>query len=256
MINNPKQYLITSLLLGVLCTSYCQGQLTTTSALEQLTNKTDFTTDDLIGRSKPVLTKGKDYRLLPEVAVAFEKMRTDAKKAGFDICVISSYRNYNYQNGIWERKFKGNKAKGLTDIKNIEKIIEYSTIPGTSRHHWGTDLDIIDMTRGIPLDPLHEKHFNEGGQMHKFKLWLDENANKYGFYLVYTNNENRKGFKYEPWHFTYQPISSLMLTEYKKLDIKKILTENNLMGSSSFTTSFIEKYTTENILDINPNIMK
>lgn len=213
-----------------------------------------FTTEDLIGKSKPVLTKGKDYRLIPEVADAFERMRTDAKKAGFDICVISSYRNFAYQNGIWERKFKANKAKGLSNQKNIEKIIEYSTIPGTSRHHWGTDIDIIDMTKGIPNDPLHEKHFNEGGQMRKFKLWLDENANKYGFYLVYTNDPKRKGFKYEPWHFTYKPISDKMLAEYKKLDIKNILQKNNLMGSESFTNEFIEKYRNENILDINPQL--
>ena len=219
---------------------------------KEILNETDaYTIDDLIGKSKPILTKGKDYRLLPEVATAFEKMRTDAKKAGFDICVISSYRNYAYQNGIWEKKFKANKTKGLSDIKNIEKIIEYSTIPGTSRHHWGTDLDIIDMTKGIPLDPLHEKHFNEGGQMRNFKLWLDENASKYGFYLVYTNDSKRKGFKYEPWHFTYKPISEKMLAEYQKLDLKNLLQQNKLMGSESFTNEFIEKYKNENILDIN-----
>ncbi|RLZ09831.1 M15 family metallopeptidase [Faecalibacter macacae] len=215
-----------------------------------------FTTADLIGKSNLKLTQGKEYKVLPEVAEQLEKMKIDAKKAGFDICVISSYRGYNYQNGIWERKFKANKAKGLSNIKNIEKIIEYSTIPGTSRHHWGTDIDIIDMTRGIPADPLHEKHFNEGGSMRKFKLWLDENAHKYGFHLVYTKDDKRKGFKYEPWHFTYKPISDKMMAEYKKLDIKKLLQENKLMGSESFTDEFVEKYRNENILDINPELEK
>lgn len=215
-----------------------------------------YTTEDLIGLSKPTLTQGKEYRVLPEVAIALEQMKTDAKKAGFDICVISSYRNYNYQNDIWERKFKSNKAKGLSNEKNIEKIIEYSTIPGTSRHHWGTDIDIIDMTKGIPVDPLNEKHFNEGGRMRKFKLWLDENAHKYGFYLVYTNDQNRKGFKYEPWHFTYKPISDKMMNEYKKLDLKKILQERKLMGSDYFSDQFIERYKTQNILDINPDLVK
>ena len=215
-----------------------------------------FAKETLIGKSNPTLTSGKEYKLLPEVAIALEKMKEDAKKAGFDICVISSYRGYNYQNTIWERKFKANKAAGLSDIKNIEKIIEYSTIPGTSRHHWGTDIDIIDMKKGIPLNPLSEKHFNEGGQMRKFKLWLDENAHKYGFYLVYTNVPKRKGFKYEPWHFTYKPISDKMMTDYKKLDLKKILQENKLMGSDSFTNEFIEKYRNENILDINPELNK
>ncbi|SFM66047.1 D-alanyl-D-alanine carboxypeptidase [Algoriella xinjiangensis] len=212
-----------------------------------------FTTAELIGKGNPAVV-GKEYKLLPEVAKQFELMKTEAQKAGFKIHVVSSYRSYAYQNGIWERKYKSNQAKKIAPKQNIEKIIEYSTIPGTSRHHWGTDLDIIDATKGIPGDPLNEKHFNEGGSMHKFKLWLDENASKYGFYLVYTNNPNRKGFKYEPWHFSYKPIAEPMLQAYKKLDIKKVLQENKLLGSDNFTDDFIEKYKKENILDINPEI--
>lgn len=212
--------------------------------------------DDLIGKSSPEIVKGKDYRVLPEVSAALDRMKDDARKAGFDICVISSYRNYNYQNKLWERKFKANQAKGMTDEENIQSIVEYSTIPGTSRHHWGTDIDIIDMSHGIPIDPLNEKHFNPGGQMHKFKLWLDENAHKYGFYLVYTKDDNRKGFKYEPWHFTYKPISDQMMEKYKDLDVKSILQENQLLGSHAFTDEFIEKYKNENLFDINPELNK
>lgn len=251
MFKHTKKYfqLLTIISLLGLNTTNSYAQTSLEVVQEEIMN--NFTTSDLIGKSNPKLTTGRDYRVLPEVGIALEKMKADAKKVGFDICVISSYRTYNYQNGIWERKFKANKAKGLSNIKNVEKIIEYSTIPGTSRHHWGTDIDIIDMTKGIPADPLNEKHFNEGGQMRKFKLWLDENAHKYGFYLVYTNEPNRKGFKYEPWHFTYKPISDKMHAEYKKLDIKQILQENKLMGSESFTDEFIEKYKIENILDIN-----
>lgn len=249
--HNLTKLLLSSL---ILMTNRINAQ---TAIIEQEVEEINkFTTEDLIGKSNPNLTQGKEYKVLPEVAEALEKMKSDAKKAGFDICVISSYRSYKYQNGIWERKFKANKAKGLSNTKNIEKIIEYSTIPGTSRHHWGTDIDIIDMTRGIPSDPLNEKHFNEGGSMRKFKLWLDENAHKYGFYLVYTKDKNRKGFKYEPWHFTYKPISDKMMSEYKKLDIKKLLQENKLMGSEYFSNEFVEKYRSENILDINPELVK
>lgn len=220
-----------------------------------LDNIKKYSTEELIGKSSPEIEKGKDYRVLPEVSIALEKMKEDAREAGFDICVISSYRNYNYQNKLWERKFKANKEKGMTDEDNIRSIIKYSTIPGTSRHHWGTDIDIIDISHGIPIDPLDEKFFNPGGQMHKFKLWLDENANKYGFYLVYTKDKDRKGFNYEPWHFTYKAISDQMMDEYKALDIKKLLQENKLMGSEAFTEEFIDKYKRENLLDINPELV-
>ena len=257
MWNHLKQLICKSIfVLSILSFSDSNAQNAVIEQDEKEYSEYKFTTLDLIGKSTPVLTKGKDYRVLPEVGQALERMRTDAKASGFDICVISSYRNYNYQNQLWERKFKANKEKKLSDIKNVEKIIEYSTIPGTSRHHWGTDIDIIDMTKGIPLDPLNEKHFNEGGQMRKFKLWLDENAHKYGFYLVYTKDDKRKGFKYEPWHFTYRPISDQMMTEFKKLDLKKVLQENKLLGSASFTDEFIQKYRAENLLDINPELVK
>ncbi len=223
------------------------------SSTENQQDPVKFTNDELIGKGNPTLV-GKDYKLLPEVSKQLELMMADARKAGFKPWVVSSYRTYSYQNGIWERKYKGNLAKKMTAINNINKIIEYSTIPGTSRHHWGTDFDIVETTKGVPADPLHEKHFNEGGQMRGFKLWLDKNAHTYGFYLVYTNDKDRKGFKYEPWHFTYKPISQPMLRAYQKLDIKKLLQENKLMGSENFTDAFIKRYMDEHLLDVNPEI--
>lgn len=214
----------------------------------------EFSQDELIGKGNPQLY-GEDFKLREDARLQFNLMKKAAKESGFNIHVISSYRSYSHQNGIWERKYKNYRNQGLSHEKTIEKIIEYSTIPGTSRHHWGTDLDIIDGTKGIPENPLNETHFNEGGRWHKFKLWLDENSEKYGFYLVYTNKKDRKGFAYEPWHFSYKPLSLKMLEEYKKLDIKTILQSGKLMGSENFTDEFIEKYTRENILDINPDLL-
>lgn len=214
----------------------------------------EFPEDELIGKGKPALY-GEGFQLRDEVRLKFNLMKKAAKEQGFNIYVVSSYRSYSHQNGIWERKYKNYRGQGLSHQKTIEKIIRYSTIPGTSRHHWGTDLDIIDSTRGIPSNPLSEVHFNEGGRMRKFKLWLDENSEKYGFYLVYTNKAGRKGFEYEPWHFSYKPTAVKMLKEYKELDIKKILQSNQLMGSENFTDEFISKYRTENILDINPLLL-
>lgn len=214
----------------------------------------EFSEEELIGKGNPTLY-GDGFKLRDEVRLQFNLMKKSAKGNGFNIHVISSYRSYAHQNGIWERKYKSYRNQGLSHEKTIEKIIQYSTIPGTSRHHWGTDLDIIDSTQGIPSNPLSETHFNEGGRMRKFKLWLDENSEKFGFYLVYTNAKDRKGFAYEPWHFSYRSTALRMLDEYKNLDLKKILLSNKLMGSEHFSDEFIEKYKKENILDINPALL-
>ena len=84
---------------------------------------------------------------------------------------------------------------------------------------------------------------------------MDANAATYGFYLVYTDNANRKGFKYEPWHFSYKPLSSDYLNAYRTLNISEILKKEALSGSASFSESFINQYINQNILDINPELL-
>jgi len=210
--------------------------------------------DDLMGKGTPTLV-GEGYKLRKKANQAFLKMKSAALKQGIKIKVVSSYRDYKHQNRIWERKYKRYTANGLSPIKAIHKIIEYSTIPGTSRHHWGTDIDIVDGSVKQPKNVLLEKHFHNTGPFTQFKTWMDHNANDFGFYLVYTNKKNRKGFKYEPWHYSYAPSSVPMLQEFKKIDIKTELQKAILMGSPHFTSAFIQQYMKENVLDINPKLL-
>lgn len=214
----------------------------------------EFTKENLIGKGSPVFF-GDGYNLSEEAHKAFLKMKEAARLEGINIKVVSSYRNFEKQKSIWERKYKLFTSQGLSPKAAIQKIIEYSTIPGTSRHHWGTDIDIIDDNGKYSGDVLIPEKFHGKGPFCKLKDWLDVNANKYGFYIVYTDNANRKGFKYEPWHYSYAMISKPMLKAYKKLNIKDILLEEKLLGSEYFTDDFIEKYLKENVLDINPELI-
>ena len=210
---------------------------------------------ELIGKGAPTLVEKKGYRLRPEASEAFDKLTAAAQKEGIGIQVVSSYRNYAHQNRIWERKYKNYTTRGMAPLAAIEKIIEYSTIPGTSRHHWATDLDIIQSGTGITNNVLDPDKFHGTGPFCALKAWLDQHAESFGFYEVYTNDYGRKGFNYEPWHFSYAPLSIEYLKEYKKLDIAEILQQENLLGSAAFTPAFIDKYRTENILDINPKLL-
>ena len=218
-------------------------------------NHEDFySKQSLMGLSNPSLT-GTNFRLLPKVALSFLEMQKEAKKDGVILYSQSSYRSYYRQKGIWERKYNAFLASGLKPGEAISKIIEYSTIPGTSRHHWGTDLDIIDLSISTPKNPLHEKHFKSGGAYEKLHLWMEENAEKYGFVLVYTNDPNRKGFKYEPWHFSFKEEAIPRLEAFLKLDIVKELSDRKLVGSEYFNDEFIERYISENIRSINPKLL-
>lgn len=214
-----------------------------------------YTRDQLIGKGTPEFS-GTEFKMHPEAYESYLNMKAEAAKENITIEMVSAYRSFQRQKEIFEGKYKRFTGEGLAPMAAIEKIIEYSTIPGTSRHHWGTDIDIID-ANGTPRPEsvLQAKHFHGKGPFCKLKEWLNANAHRFGFYEVYTNNANRKGFKYEPWHFSYAPVSRPMLQEYKKLDVKKVLQEEKILGSEHFTDAFISKYRSENILDINPELL-
>lgn len=213
-----------------------------------------ISTEELIGKGNPKLF-GKDYKLREEAYIAFKKMQAAALKSNIKIGIASSYRSFAHQKRIWERKFNRNKSKGLSGKENIKKIIEYSTIPGTSRHHWGTDIDIYQTNVKQPNGILQTKNYHENGVFYKLKKWMDANSEQFGFYLVYTNSPNRKGFKYEPWHYTYKPLSLQYLKKYQEINISELLKKDKLTGSSNFSEEFINQYTKENILDINPELL-
>jgi len=218
------------------------------------TNTSQISYEELIGKGNPDLY-GEGYQLRKEAHDAFINLKNEALKSDIRIQIVSSYRGYDHQNRIWERKYNTNINKGLTPQESIKKIITYSTIPGTSRHHWATDIDIIDLNVTQPTSVLQPRHSDDKGCYRKLKLWMDDNANAFGFYLVYTNLPNRKGFKYEPWHYSYKPLSSQYLSRYKNLNIKNIIANENLLGNTYFSDEFISKYLNENILDINPELL-
>lgn len=212
-----------------------------------------YSEEDLTGRGKLELV-GDTYKLQKEASESFINMRKEALKAGISIQIVSSYRSFASQKKIWNRKYKKYILRGLSPEKTIEKIIEYSTIPGTSRHHWGTDIDIIDGAFEIPKNILFEDNYLNEGVYSNLKEWMDANSEKFGFYLVYDKSLSRRGFKYEPWHYSYMPLSKPILEKFLSRDLKKILQKSNLSGSKQFSDKFLEKYYSEQILDINSEL--
>tara|TARA_B100000768_G_scaffold44642_1_gene43431 strand:+ start:1081 stop:1791 length:711 start_codon:yes stop_codon:yes gene_type:complete len=208
--------------------------------------------DILQGIKNPNLV-GDTIKLEKNTYHAFKKMKKAAKKEGINLKIVSAYRGYERQKFIWNKKFKKfTKENSLTPTQAIYEIIRFSTIPGTSRHHWGTEIDIIDENYSDEENVLISSKFEKGGAFFKIKNWLSLNSEKFGFYLTYNNDPKRKGFEYEPWHYSYAPVSKKMLSMFIKSDLKKLLVKDEISGSEFFTDDFIEKYKNEYILDINP----
>lgn len=220
-----------------------------------LAQENEYSILDLMGKSDIELY-GKGINLRKEAHDAFIAMKKAAYKDGIDLKIVSSYRDFYRQEAIFERKYiRYTEEDGMQPLDAIDKIIEYSTIPGTSRHHWGTDIDIVDGFRKVEGDVLVPSKFGAGGPYEDFKIWMDENSTKFDYHIVYTDNPKRKGFKYEPWHYSYAPLSIPMLTAFRRKNILQILQKETFEGSEHFTLGFLRTYIQNNILNINKELL-
>lgn len=168
----------------------------------------------------PIKYADRDGRYLhKETLVAFLKMWEAAQQEGIKLRIISATRNFNAQKGIWEAKWTGsrkvdgqNLSQTIPDPANRAlKILEYSSMPGTSRHHWGTDID---------LNALVNSHFEQGEGLKTYK-WLVANAARFGFCQPYSPKGAERPFGYneEKWHWSYLPIAK-QLTQQAKVQLQ------------------------------------
>lgn len=209
---------------------------------------------ELFGKKRPRLY-GNDYNLRRRASEAFIDMSADARKEGIEICSVSDYRDFDHQKRIWNKKFQKYTNLGLGHQQIVKKIIEYSAMPGTSRHHWGTDMDVIDASKPKPIDVLQPEHFEEGGAFGDLRRWLKENSHNYDFFEVYTNNPGRKGFKYEPWHISFAELSVPMLKQYLNTPMEKYVIDETMKGSKKFSKEFLSWYKDAYVLGINPQLI-
>ena len=208
----------------------------------------------LIGKGSPKLV-GSSFTILPEVKVALEKMTQAAKNDGIEIKVVSAYRSYNRQKEIWNSKFLRFEKQGFKKFTIVNQIIKYSTIPGTSRHHWGTDIDIIDGSQKYKGDLLVTKKFHENGPFNKLRKWMESNAEKFGFLRPYNQDPERKGFLYEPWHYSYAEKSIPMLKAYLDLDAISLIKDRDLLGADLLDSRFIRNYVNTHMLGIDKALL-
>lgn len=145
---------------------------------------------------------------------AFIEMHRAAAKDGINLVIRSATRNFEAQKGIWEAKWNGSrKIENGKDAKvtypdpatRALKILEYSSMPGTSRHHWGTDID---------LNNFNNEWFSKGEGLRLYE-WLSSNAANFGFCQPYTEKGTARpdGYNEERWHWSYTPVSKELLEQ-------------------------------------------
>jgi LAS superfamily LD-carboxypeptidase LdcB len=158
-------------------------------------------------------------RLHPQVAGAMQEMRAAAAAAGIDLIPVSSFRSFGQQLKIWNEKYLGQRpllsrsgavldALALDEDARIEAILQWSALPGASRHHWGSDFDVIDRNRlpdGTAVE-LSPEEYTSGGRYELLDRWLTQYGADFGFFRPY--DLDRGGVQPEPWHLSFAPVAS------------------------------------------------
>ncbi len=151
-------------------------------------------------------------------------MTAAARSAGIEMAAISCFRSFEQQLGIWNSKFLGQRellsptgtvlnALTLSAAERVEAILVWSALPGASRHHWGTDFDLIDRAALPPGQRarLVPEEYQPGGWFAPLSEWLDRHAAEYGFFRPY--DIDRGGVSPEPWHLSFAPLAAPALQD-------------------------------------------
>jgi LAS superfamily LD-carboxypeptidase LdcB len=157
----------------------------------------------------------------------FELFRQKAAdEAQLQLKIVSSYRSFFRQLTIWEDKVQGKRPlwnkKGdqllqkeqiqqLSSYDLVQTILRWSALPGWSRHHWGTDFDLI-ASNLVPADyqvQLIPSEFEQQGYFYPLHQWLSQyerEEEKLIFFRPYQFDTG--GISPEAWHLSYAPLAS------------------------------------------------
>jgi LAS superfamily LD-carboxypeptidase LdcB len=173
----------------------------------------------------------------------FLEMRAAALSAGIDLVPISSFRDFEHQRRIWNDKYRGKRALydrsgraldhgTLSEPALVDAILWWSAMPGASRHHWGSEIDVID--RGALPDPRSVKllpiEFSPNGPFARLNAWLDENMQHFGFFRPYCTD--RGGVSPEPWHLSHAPIAEGALHQLTESVLRQVLESSEVDGKA------------------------
>ena len=198
---------------------------------------------ELTGRARTHIAQLEEPRaaLHRDVVEPFLHLRSAAAADGLDIVAFSAFRDFNAQVDIWNRKYRGERPlydrdgrprdhASLSEAEIVEAILVWSAVPGGSRHHWGTEIDIYDraaLPEGYRVQLLPAE-YARGGVFARLGSWLDENLHRFAFYRPY--DRDRGGVFPEAWHISYAPISTHALALLTEDVIAAALRESDVLG--------------------------
>lgn len=186
-----------------------------------------------------------------DVVEPWEQMVAAAKKAGFDLALASGFRSFERQQHIWNAKMRGERPvlndsgcaidiAPLSPLGKIKRVMRWSALPGTSRHHWGTDIDIYDksaIAEGYNLQLVVEEYTNNGPfapMIEWLKAYLVQKDSP-TFILPYT--KDKQGVMPEPWHLSYLPVAQRYQEQWSLSQLQNHLHEADVLEKEAILSS-------------------
>jgi len=180
-------------------------------------------------------------------------LKAAAANEGIELQIVSGFRDFAAQARIWNAKYRGERplydeAGRVRDHAHLDAsqliagILCWSALPGASRHHWGTDLDVIDRAAmpenyGYRLLP---QEYEPGGVFHRLHVWLDKNIARFGFFRPYA--EYQGGVYPEPWHLSHTAISAAALQLLTQDLVTRTLCASDVLGKERVLAQLPEIY--------------
>lgn len=195
------------------------------------------------------------FLLEPHTAIAFKAMTDKAAEDDIQLAICSAYRPFDRQLAIWNAKASGKHAvldsneqavdiKGITDDELVDLILLWSALPGASRHHWGTDIDVFDAKQVAAGDlRLVEAEYSHQGPCARLHRWLVIHAEEFGFYFPF--QLGKSAVSPEPWHISYFPVSQTLLPQFNPLALAKLIENSDMLLKRAVLArldTLVEKY--------------
>ncbi|WP_088328823.1 M15 family metallopeptidase [Lacimicrobium sp. SS2-24] len=185
------------------------------------------------------------HKLQKAVATAFSAMREAAASDGVGVDLLSCFRSFERQMRIWNEKWHGLRPilddrhqpldpQLLSDKEKLFAILRFSALPGTSRHHWGSDFDVFDAKAVHACDQpfqLISEEYQPHGPCFELSTWLSHHADAFGFYRPYTGAAG--SVAPEPWHLSHRATAEPLIAQMTSERLGPLLEKTDLAGKDT-----------------------
>ncbi len=187
---------------------------------------------------------------------AWVELQGKGRQAGFDMRIFSGFRNYERQLMIWNAKAAGERAirddndqvldiDSVSESQLVHAILRFSMLPGASRHHWGTDMDIYDAA-AVADDyqvQLTLAEVSRGGVFAPMHEWLDQliaEDQSCGFFRPYACD--RGGVAPERWHVSYRPVAAGCEAQLSLAVLESLVRQSDMLLKDQVCVQLSEIY--------------